>query len=68
MSISFYFILLLEPSHTHTPFPLPKSGFLCVALTVPELALDQVGRGLKASPASAARGLGLKGCATTAWP
>ena len=43
-------------------FP-PKTGFLCVALTVLLAGLE-----LRNPPASASHVLGLKACATTAWP
>jgi hypothetical protein len=43
------------------------TGFLCVALAVPELTLaDQAGLKLRNAPASASQVLGLKVCATTA--
>jgi hypothetical protein len=40
-------------------------GFLCVALAVLELTVDQAGLELRNLPASASRVLGLKACATT---
>jgi hypothetical protein len=42
-----------------------KTGFLCVALAVLELTLDQAGLELRNLPASASQVLGLKACATT---
>ena len=42
-----------------------ETGFLCVALTVLELTLDQAGLKLRNSPASASQVLRLKVCAST---
>jgi hypothetical protein len=41
-----------------------ETGFLCVALAVPELSEDQAGLKLRNLPASASQVLGLKACAT----
>ena len=41
-------------------------GFLCVALAVLELSVDQAGLELRNLPTSASQLLGLKACATTA--
>jgi hypothetical protein len=43
-----------------------ETGFLCVALAVLELTLDQAGLELRSLPASASQVLGLKACTTTA--
>ena len=43
-----------------------ETGFLCVALAVLELTVDQAGLKLRNPPAFASRVLGLKPCATTA--
>jgi hypothetical protein len=42
-----------------------ETGFLCIALSVLELTVDQAGLELRNPPASASRVLGLKACATT---
>jgi hypothetical protein len=42
-------------------FP-PETGFLCVALAVLELTVDQAGLKLRNPPASASQVLGLKVC------
>ena len=41
-----------------------ETGFLCVALAVLELFVDQTGLKLRNPPASASRALGLKACGT----
>jgi hypothetical protein len=46
-----------------------EAGFLCVALGCPGThSVDQAGLELRNPPASASQVLGLKACATTAWP
>ena len=46
-----------------------RTGFLCIALAVLELAfVDQAGLKLRNPPASASRVLGLEACATTGRP
>jgi hypothetical protein len=47
-------------------FCFSETGFLCVALAVLELTLDQAGLELRNPSASASQVLGLKACATTA--
>jgi hypothetical protein len=42
-----------------------ETGFLCIALAVLGLTLDQAGLELRNPPASASQVLGLKACATT---
>ena len=42
-----------------------KTRFLCIALSVLELTVDQAGLKLRNPPASASQVLGLKACATT---
>jgi hypothetical protein len=42
-----------------------ETGFLCIALAVLELFVDQAGLELRNPPAFASRVLGLKACATT---
>jgi hypothetical protein len=44
-----------------------KTGFLCIALAILELTVDQAGLELRNLPASASQVLGLKACVTTAW-
>jgi hypothetical protein len=46
----------------------PETGFLCIALAVLELTVDQAGLKLRNPLASASQVLGLKVCATTAQP
>jgi hypothetical protein len=48
-------------------FWFSETRFLCVALAVLELTLDQAGLKLRNSPASASQVLGLKACTTTTW-
>jgi hypothetical protein len=45
-------------------FGFSETGFLCVALAVLELSVDQAGLELRNSPASASQVLGLKACTT----
>jgi hypothetical protein len=47
-------------------FVVFETGFLCVALAVLELTVDQADFELRKPPASASQVLGLKVCATTA--
>jgi hypothetical protein len=59
-------------SYTNTQFYLFgfvffKILFLCIALAVLELSVDQAGLELRNPPASASQVLGLKACTTTAW-
>jgi hypothetical protein len=46
-------------------FFFPSTGFLCVALAVLELSVDQAVLELRNLPASTSQVLGLKACATS---
>jgi hypothetical protein len=63
-------ILQLAVRHTEISLSLfffSETGFLCVALAVLELTVDQAGLKLRNPPAFASQVLVLKACATTAW-
>jgi hypothetical protein len=67
----FIFLLLVTLIFSRLTFndvlsPIPRR-FLCVALAVLELTLDQAGLELRNLPAPASQVLGLKACTTTAW-